>query len=70
VKRLTTYTPDKDTVEKANSSTQGTVKSEEELDKPQTVILSNEKKPILGLHTETEIKKKEQKNQIAPGGGP
>ena len=68
VQRLTAYTPDKDTVEKANSSTQGTVKSEEELDKTikkdQTVILSNEKKPILGPHTKEVIK---QENQIGSG---
>ena len=70
VQRLTAYTPDKDTVEKANSSTQGTVKSEEELDKPikkdQTVILSHEKKPIVGPHTKEVIK---QENQIVSGKG-
>jgi hypothetical protein len=73
VQRLTAYTPDKDTIEKANSSTQGTVKSEEELDKTikkdQTVILSNEKKPILGYHTKTEIEKEERQRLIDPGVG-
>lgn len=71
VQRLTAYTPDKDTIEKANSSTQGTVKSEEELDKTikkdQTVIISNEKKPILGHHTKTEIEKEERQRLIDPG---
>ena len=43
----------------------------EELDKTikkdQTVIISNEKKPILGHHTKTEIEKEERQRLIDPG---
>jgi hypothetical protein len=73
VQRLTAYTPDKDTVEKANSSTQGTVKSGEVLDKTmeksQIVVQKQKEKPILGPHTEKVINKGEQEKLIGSGRG-